>query len=99
MLLEYRSDSCARLTPRQVEVAWHFVLGSRAADVAARIGIATNTIRNHIRDSYARLGVHTKAALASYLVRHHLGEFLRAVAAGDFVDTLPQHGDAGPDSC
>ena len=48
------------LTPRQMDVLRHLALGHSTATIAERLGIATETVRNHVRAIIARLEVHTR---------------------------------------
>ena len=59
------------VTPRQLEVLRHLALGHSTATIAEKLGIATETVRNHVRAINARLGVHTR--LGAVLRAHELG--------------------------
>ena len=48
------------LTPRQAEVLRHLASGCSTDQIAARLGISVETVRNHIRDLLKRLGVHSR---------------------------------------
>jgi DNA-binding CsgD family transcriptional regulator len=48
------------LTPRQVEVLRLLADGSTTDRIAAELGIAVETVRNHVRGLFHRLGVHTR---------------------------------------
>jgi DNA-binding CsgD family transcriptional regulator len=45
-----------RLTDRQREVLWRVADGSRQQDVAADMGISTQTLKNHLRLVYKSVG-------------------------------------------
>ena len=49
-----------RLTPRQLEVLGHLAEGRSTAQIAAALGVATETVRNHIRAILRTLGVHSR---------------------------------------
>lgn len=49
----------AKLTPRQVEVLKLLAQGSTTEQIAARLGLADDTVRNHIRHILRRLGAHS----------------------------------------
>lgn len=58
------------LTAREREVARLFADGESTKEVAARLGIAANTVRVHLGRVYEKLGVVNKAELASMLAAH-----------------------------
>jgi DNA-binding NarL/FixJ family response regulator len=59
------------VTPRQMDVLRHLALGHSTATIAEKLGIATETVRNHVRAIIARLGVHTR--LEAVMRAHELG--------------------------
>ena len=59
------------VTPRQMDVLRHLALGHSTATIAEKLGIATETVRNHVRAIIARLGVHTR--LEAVMRAHDLG--------------------------
>jgi DNA-binding CsgD family transcriptional regulator len=62
----------ALLTPRQLEIARLYASGMGAEDVAAAAGISWRTARDHLEEIYQRLGVHSRAELASRLAHEGL---------------------------
>jgi len=48
------------LSPREVEVLRLFLDGLSAKDVAGRLGISVQTVKNHVQSAYKRLGVRNK---------------------------------------
>jgi PAS domain S-box-containing protein len=48
------------LTPRQAEVLSYLARGYKTDDMAEVMGLATHTVRNHIRDVLRRLGAHSR---------------------------------------
>lgn len=48
------------LTPRQTAVLQELSQGLRYAEIAARLGLSVDTVRAHVRDIYARLGVRNR---------------------------------------
>lgn len=56
-----------RLTRRERQVADRLAAGDTHRDVAAALGIAPATARNHISAIYEKLGVHSRAALVQRL--------------------------------
>ena len=59
------------VTPRQMDVLRHLAKGHSTATIAEKLGIATETVRNHVRAIIARLGVHTR--LEAVMRAHELG--------------------------
>jgi DNA-binding NarL/FixJ family response regulator len=60
-----RSD----LTPREVEIVEAFSRGLTNHEIAAELGISVNTVRNHVQNLLAKLGVHSKLEALSVAVR------------------------------
>ena len=58
------------LTDRQLEVVHLLVAGASRDEIADRLGISVATVRTHVRDAFARLGVHSAVEAASVLRRH-----------------------------
>ena len=59
------------VTPRQMDVLRHLARGHSTATIAEKLGIAIETVRNHVRAIIARLGVHTR--LEAVIRAHELG--------------------------
>ncbi len=64
------------LTPREVEVLQLVAAGVRTDDIAQRLSLARNTVRNHIQNIQTKLGVHSRVeavvlALQAGLVHLH----------------------------
>ncbi len=59
------------LTPRQTDVLRHLALGHSTKTIAHKLGISTETVRNHVRAIISRLGVHTR--LEAVMRAHALG--------------------------
>jgi DNA-binding CsgD family transcriptional regulator len=57
------------LTPRELVVAERFAAGDTYKRIAMDLGLAPATVRNHLSNSYDKLGVRDKAALAQVLLR------------------------------
>jgi len=55
------------LTPREVEVVLALERGLRNADIAATLGISPQTVRKHLENVYAKLGVHSRGAVVALL--------------------------------
>ncbi len=54
------AEASAGLTTRECEVLDLIARGYTYEEVAARLGMALNTVRHHVRAIYAKLGVHSK---------------------------------------
>jgi PAS domain S-box-containing protein len=61
-----------RLTPRQREVLALLAEGASTTQIATTLGLAEETVRNHIRQLLRRLGVHTRLAAVAYARREGL---------------------------
>jgi PAS domain S-box-containing protein len=48
------------LTPRQLEILRHLAAGHSTEHIARRLGITTETVRNHVRGILGRLSVHNR---------------------------------------
>jgi PAS domain S-box-containing protein len=59
------------LTPRQLEVLRHLAMGASTGQIADRLGISIQTVRNHVRDLLRGLGVHSR--LEAVLEGHRRG--------------------------
>ena len=60
------------LTPRQREVLALLAEGASTTQIAATLGLAEETVRNHIRQLLRRLGVHTRLAAVAHARREGL---------------------------
>ena len=65
------SIDATHITPRQMDVLRHLALGHSTETIAETLGIATETVRNHVRAIIAHLGVHTR--LEAVIRAHDLG--------------------------
>lgn len=61
-------SAAATLTPRELEVIELFCRGLTYAEVAGVCGISVNTVRTHVRQSYEKLQVSSKAEAVSALL-------------------------------
>ena len=48
-------------TPREREVALHLLRGSSSAQICENVGIASNTLRTHVRRILEKTGMHSRA--------------------------------------
>jgi PAS domain S-box-containing protein len=66
------TTSAHRLTPRQAEVLRLLERGCSTIQIAAHLGLARETVRNHIRTAFRRLGVHSRLEAVMVAQREHL---------------------------
>lgn len=62
------------LSPKQREVAWVLAQGKSNQDIASGLGITLITASDHVKQVFARLGVHDRAAVGKALSRGHRDE-------------------------
>ena len=60
------------LTCRERDCLALLVEGASTAQMAARLGVGTNTVRSHVQALMTKLGVHTRLEAAAHAVRHGL---------------------------
>jgi DNA-binding CsgD family transcriptional regulator len=56
------------LTPRQRAVLWQLVRGESTASIAASLGVTLATVRKHLENIYAALGVHERGAAVAQAI-------------------------------
>ncbi|HVY31999.1 MAG TPA: response regulator transcription factor [Polyangiaceae bacterium] len=64
-------DDLARLSQREKQVVELLTKGDTAKDVASKLGLSANTVRNHVKSIFAKLRVHSQIEL---LVKLRRGE-------------------------
>jgi PAS domain S-box-containing protein len=67
----YASPLQVRLTPRQQQVLVELARGCSTGEIAARLGITSETVRNHVRHILGRLEAHSR--LEAVVRAHELG--------------------------
>ena len=67
----YAPPPQVRLTPRQQQVLVEIARGCSTREISARLGITTETVRNHVREILRRLEVHSR--LQAVVRAHELG--------------------------
>jgi DNA-binding NarL/FixJ family response regulator len=60
------------LTPRELEVLRTLTEGLATPEVCERMGISPNTLRTHVQNIMAKLGVHSKLEAVAFGLRHGL---------------------------
>ena len=66
------SDLLARLTERELEVLRALSTGASTTEIARNLGITTKTLRNHISNTYHKLGIYDRAQAVILAVREGL---------------------------
>jgi len=64
-----RRESLRALTPREQEVADLMIRGYSVLNAAARLGLAEETVRTHLKRVHRKLGVRTRAQLVAAILR------------------------------
>jgi two-component system NarL family response regulator len=67
-----RGIEAPQLTPRELEVLRHVADGASNREIAGRLGISENTVKNHVRNILEKLRLHTRMEAVMYAMREHL---------------------------
>lgn len=67
-----QSDARAQLTPREAQILGMLANGLTNREISARLSISPKTADNHRTHLMAKLGVHSRAELLIYAMRHGL---------------------------
>jgi two-component system NarL family response regulator len=67
-----RGVETPQLTPRELEVLGHVADGASNREIANRLGISENTVKNHVRNILEKLRLHTRMEAVMYAMREHL---------------------------
>jgi two-component system NarL family response regulator len=67
-----RGVETPQLTRRELEVLRHVADGATNREVANRLGISENTVKNHVRNILEKLRLHTRMEAVMYAMRRHL---------------------------
>lgn len=59
------------LTPREREILALVAQGERTATIAARLGIAENTVKSHCTNAYRKIGARNRVEATLYYLAHH----------------------------
>lgn len=57
-------------TPREREVAMHLLRGSSSDQICESVGIASNTLRTHVRRILEKTGMHSRAEFVAKVLGH-----------------------------
>jgi DNA-binding NarL/FixJ family response regulator len=67
-----RGVDVPQLTPRELEVLRHVADGASNREVANRLGISENTVKNHVRNILEKLRLHSRMEAVLYAMREKL---------------------------
>jgi DNA-binding NarL/FixJ family response regulator len=60
------------LTRRELEILRLLTQGLNTARAAERLHVSRATVRNHVQNVFAKLGVHSRLEAVAYAARHRL---------------------------
>lgn len=63
-------STASKPTRREREVLHALAVGKTYEQTSAALGISINTVRNHVRSAYDKLGVGTKSSAVAVAMRH-----------------------------
>ena len=63
-------DGSPPLTPRETEILHHVAAGLQNKEIAQKLDLSTATVRNHVHNILAKLGVHSKLEAVSLSFRN-----------------------------
>lgn len=63
-----QSLAASGATPRECEVVWELLKGQSVCEIASALGVADQTVKNHLGNLYERFGVHDRLQLALRLL-------------------------------
>lgn len=69
----HEDSPLTRLTARERDVLTHVSQGLSNKQVAARLGVSENTVRNHLRNILEKLHLENRVQAAAFALRHQLG--------------------------
>ena len=74
--------ACAELTQREREIIELVADGLGNKQIARRLGVSLNTVRNHVRNTLAKLQAHSRLEAVATAVRQDIVEYPRDAARG-----------------
>ena len=69
-----RPSPAQRLTAREREIVAAVAAGDSNREIAARLGLAEDTVKHHVTNIFDKLGVSNRAEMAAYAASHGLAE-------------------------
>ena len=64
----------SRISPRERQIVAFITTGCSNREIAARMGLRTQTVKNHLCRIYRKLGLPNRVQLAVFAVGHGAGE-------------------------
>ncbi len=61
-----------RLTPREMQIVSLIVLGSKNKEIAARLGVTEQVVKNYLRSVFDKTGVSDRLELALFTIHHRI---------------------------
>jgi DNA-binding NarL/FixJ family response regulator len=69
---EAPGNSSSHLSPRELEVVAAIVEGCTNKDIAQKFSLSEQTVKHHLTNIFAKVGVSNRLELALYAVHHNL---------------------------
>jgi DNA-binding NarL/FixJ family response regulator len=69
-----RGERRYNLTPRELEIIGAVIDGQSNKDIAAELGISSQTVKHHLTSIFDKTGVSSRLELAMFAIQHRLGE-------------------------
>ncbi|MFN2555321.1 MAG: LuxR C-terminal-related transcriptional regulator, partial [Nitriliruptorales bacterium] len=66
------ADTASGLTARELQVLALVATGKTNREIAQKLVISDHTVRRHLQNIFAKLGVSSRAAATAYALQHHL---------------------------
>jgi PAS domain S-box-containing protein len=67
-----KGEATVDLTRRELEILRLLTEGCNTADAAGRLRVSQSTVRNHVQNMLAKLGLHSRLEAVAYASRHRL---------------------------
>jgi DNA-binding NarL/FixJ family response regulator len=67
-----RPDATDGLSPRELQVLLLVAAGQTNRGIAEELTLSEHTVRRHLQNIFAKLGVTSRSAATAYAFRHHL---------------------------
>ena len=72
---ENQKNNINRLSKREYEILKMVTSGKKTNNVASQLGISNATVRNHVKNIYAKLEVHSLVEAINYAMRHGMNMY------------------------
>lgn len=84
------------LSSREIDVLRRIALGESNGEIAGALGIAENTVKNHVRHLLAKLELRTRYQLGLYAIQSGLGDITAALHTQPTDQTRPSSSCGAP---